>query len=165
MVRIQYCFVKWVIRHPSTMTPKNNMLSQKTWPPGGGVSFPYVYRGKSSNSLKSISKTNGQILMRLHQKHPWVKRNKWYRKDSWFWQISGCHGNQKENLKYPFSLKLAIRFQYCLVEIVIRWPSTKVHKISGSPVQKLPHPVTLDAAETRWAIWGHIGLLFITSYC
>ena len=29
-----------------------------------------------------------------------------------------------------------------------------------SPVPKLPHPVTLDAAETRWAIWGHIGLLF-----
>ena len=65
----------------------------------------------STGESQVISITNGQILMRLYQKHPWVKRNKWYRKYSWFW------------LHYP-------------------------------------HPVTLDAAETRWAIWGHIGLLF-----
>ena len=41
---------------------------------------------------------------------------------------------KRKKLKYQFSLKLAIRFQYCLVEIVIRWPSTKIHKISGTNI-------------------------------
>ena len=54
-------------------------------------------RKKLKKDLKIFSsKTNDQILKKLHKKHQWDKGNKRYETEFWFHHYSGCHDNRKK---------------------------------------------------------------------